>query len=111
MTNNLKPILPPVWKRFSKEEFAAIIEKHCGIITSICNEVDCNFKQFYLAIDHYKLRDFLAEQKKKLVSVAENAVLECLKSENEAVKMRAAEFCLKCQGKQYGWNTEPQVQI
>ena len=41
--NGMKPKLPPLWKRFTKQEFADIVEKHLGIITVCCNVLDCTY--------------------------------------------------------------------
>ena len=102
--NNLKPVLPPLQQRFTKEELQTIIEQNYGVVTVLCNVLDCNFSQFYKAIDYFKLRDFLAESKKRLVGLAENAILECLKSQNENIKLKASEITLKSLGKTEGWS-------
>ena len=41
--NGMKPKLPPLWKRFTKQEFANIVEKHMGIVTVCCNVLDCTY--------------------------------------------------------------------
>ena len=102
--NNLTPVTPPVYKRYSKEELQQIIEENYGIVTILCGILDCTYSQFYKALDYFKLRDCLAESKKRLVSLAEKAVLECLTSQNEQVKLRAAETTLKSLGKTEGWS-------
>ena len=104
MKNGLKPVLPAVHKRFTKEELQAIIEENYGIVTVICGLIDCTYAQFYKAIDYFKLRDFLAESKKRLVSLAEKAVLDCLSSQNENIKLKASEITLKSLGKTEGWS-------
>ena len=104
MKNGLKPVTPPVYKRFTKEELQTIIEQNYGIVTILCNVLDCTYSQFYKALDYYNLRDFLAESKKRLVGLAEKAVLECLSSQNEQIKLKAAETTLKSLGKTEGWS-------
>lgn len=104
MKNGLKPVTPPVYNRYGKEELQAIIEENYGIVTIICGIIDCNFSQFYKALDHYNLRECLANAKKNLVSLAEKAVLECLKSQNEQIRLRAAETTLKSLGRGEGWS-------
>lgn len=104
MKNGLKPVLPAVHKRFTKDELQTIIEDNYGITTVICGIIDCNFSQFYKAIDHYNLRDCLAESKKRLVGLAEKAILDCLKSQNENIKLKASEITLKSLGKTSGWS-------
>lgn len=102
--NNLNFVTPPVYQRYTKEELEEIIEKYYGITTIICGIVDCTYKQLYKAIDYYDLREYLADSKKQLVGMAEKAILECLESQNEQVKLRAAETTLKSLGKADGWN-------
>ena len=104
MKNGLKPVLPAVHKRFTKEELQAIIEENFGIVTVICGLIDCTYSQFYKALDYFKLRDCLAESKSRLVSLAEKAVLECLTSQNENIKLKASEITLKSLGKTEGWS-------
>ena len=102
--NNLTPVTPPVFKRYSKEELQQIIEKNYGIVTILCGILDCTYSQFYKAIDYFNLRDFLAQSKKRLVGLAEKAVLECLTSQNENIKLKAAETTLKSLGKSDEWS-------
>lgn len=102
--NNLNFVTPPVYQRYTKEELEEIIEKYYGITTIICGIVDCTYKQLYKAIDYYDLREYLADSKKQLVGMAEKAIVECLASQNEQVKLRAAETTLKSLGKADGWN-------
>ena len=104
--NKLKPVMPPLQQRFTKEELQTIIEQNYGVVTVLCNVLDCTYAQFYKAIDQYNLRDCLTNAKKNLVSLAENAILDCLTSQNEQVKLRAAETTLKSLGKTEGWGVE-----
>ena len=104
MKNGLKPVLPAVHKRFSKEQLQQIIEQSYGIVTICCAQIDCTYAQFYKALDHYNIRDCLANAKKNLVGLAEKAILDCLKSENENIKLKASEITLKSLGKTAGWN-------
>lgn len=106
LKNNMPPVLPAVHKRFSKEQLQQIIEQNYGIVTVCCAQIDCTFKQFYKALDHYNLRDFLAESKKHLVGLAEKCILDCLTSQNEQIKLKAAETTLKSLGKNDGWGVE-----
>ena len=57
--NGMKPKLPPLWKRYTKQEFADIVEKHMGIVTVCCNVLDCTYSQFWHAAGHWDLRDFV----------------------------------------------------
>lgn len=114
MKNGLKPVLPAVHKRFSKDQLQQIIEQNYGIVTICAAQIDCTYAQFYRAIDHYNLRDCLANAKKNLVGLAEKAILDCLKSQNENIKLKASEITLKSLGKTEGWsfdNTQINQQI
>lgn len=75
----------------------------------MCAQLDCSYHQLYKCLDHYGLREELAEAKKNLVGIAEKALLECLQSDNESVKLRAAETTLKSLGKEDGWAQGPQI--
>lgn len=103
-------VLPALDKRYTKEELEKVIEDNYGIVTIICAILDCTPKQLYKAIDKWSLRDHLKESKQSLVSVAEKAILECLRSENENIKLKSAEITLKSLGKDT-WSQTPQVQI
>ena len=107
---NKKAVLPSLEKRYTKEEVEKVIEENYGIVTIICDLLDCTASQFYKAVDKFGLRDHLKESKNNLVSVAEKAILDCLRSENENIKLKSAEITLKSLGKDT-WSQTPQVQI
>lgn len=107
---NKKAVLPSIEKRYTKEEVEKVIEENYGIVTIICDLLDCTARQFYKAVDKWGLRDHLKESKNNLVSVAEKAILDCLRSENENIKLKSAEITLKSLGKDT-WSQTPQVQI
>lgn len=110
--NRMKPKLPAVWKRMTKQEFSDIVEKHFGIVTVCCNVIDCTYTQFWQAASHWELRDFVRQQKASLVSKAEQTVAEKLDSQIDSVALRAAEIVLKSQAaKDQGWGSQPQVQV
>lgn len=110
--NHMKPKLPAIWKRFTKQEFADIVEKHFGIVTVCCNVLDCTYSQFWQAASHWELRDFVKQQKAALVSKAEQTIAEKLDSQIDTVALRAAEIVLKSQAaRDQGWGSQPQVQV
>ena len=55
ITPNLKPKLPPLKDRCTKEQIETCIEKHYGVVTRICNELDCTYSQFYKAVRSFGL--------------------------------------------------------
>ena len=107
---NRKAVMPPVCKRFKKEEVERIIDENYGILTLVCGLLDCTPKQFYNAVDKWGLSDPLKEAKNQLVGVAEEAILDCLHSDNENIKLKSAEITLKSLGKDT-WSQAPQVKI
>lgn len=110
--NHMQPKLPPIWKRFTKQEFANVVEKHMGIVTVCCNVLDCTYSQFWQAAGHWELRDFVRAQKAALVSKAEQTIAEKLDSEFDNVALKAAEIVLKSQAaREQGWGSQPQVQV
>ena len=106
----INAVLPSLEKRYTKEEVERIIEENYGILTIMCAILDCTPRQFYNAIDKWGLRDHLRDAKNNLVSVTEKAILDCLRSENENIKLKSAEITLKSLGKDT-WSQTPQVQI
>jgi hypothetical protein len=100
----LAKVLPAVHERFTKEEVEDVIMNNYGIVTVICGLLDCNYKQFYNALDHYKLRGKLLEAKQSMVSLAEEAILKSLQSNNENIRLKSAEITLKSLGRDFGWN-------
>ena len=110
--NGMKPKLPPLWKRMSKQAFADVVEKHMGIVTVCCNVLDCTYSQFWQAAGHWDLRNFVRAQKAALVSKAEETIAKKLDSEFDNVALRAAEIVLKSQAaRDQGWGSQPQVQV
>ena len=110
--NGMKPKLPALWKRITKQEFADIVEKHLGIVTVCCNVLDCTYSQFWQAASHWELRDFVKQQKAALVSKAEQTIAQKLDSPVDTVALRAAEIVLKSQAaRDQGWGSQPQVQV
>ena len=107
---NKNAVLPAVYKRYTKEEVEKVIEENYGIVTLICDLLDCTASQFYKAVDKWGLRDHLKEAKQSLVGVAEEVILDCLRSQNENIKLKSAEITLKSLGKDT-WSQNPQVQI
>lgn len=43
ITNKLAPKLPPLDKRYTREQLEDCIERQYGIVTAICNELDCTY--------------------------------------------------------------------
>lgn len=103
--------LPPIWKRMSKQQFMDLIERHMGIVTVCANILDCTYTQFYQAVSHWNLRDFLQAQKANLVAKAEEAVYRALDSQSEQTALRAAELVLKLkQARAAGWGEDKSPQ-
>lgn len=67
VTNGMKPKLPALKHRYTREQLEETIDKHYGIVTAICNDIDCSYAQFYSAIKHYGLSDKLQEAKQRIV--------------------------------------------
>lgn len=41
---HMRSKLPAIWNRFTKQEFADVVEKHFGIVTVCCNVLDCSYR-------------------------------------------------------------------
>lgn len=107
VTNGLKPKLPPVKERYTKEQVEDCIERHLGIVTSICNDLDCTYSQFYRAIKEYQLDGKIAEARKSIVAEAEGALLQALRSPDDRLRLDAAKYTLSRLGKEAGWGDYP----
>lgn len=107
----MKPKTPPIWNTISQQEFEKLIDEHYGIVTVICNILDCTFTQFHRAISHWNLQSKLDEAKRNLVSLAEQVVLDKMSSKSDSIALKAAEITLKSKaGRDAGWGSEPQIQ-
>lgn len=111
VTNALKPKLPPLKDRYTREQIESCIETHYGVVTRICNELDCTYSQFYKAVKDMDLQTVLAESKKNLVSLAEHTLLEALQSVDEKTRVDVAKYTLSRLGKDYGWSDSNNVQV
>lgn len=105
-----KAVLPALDKRYTRDQLEDQIWENYGIVTVLCAKLDCTPKQFYGTLDKLKLRECLKQAKQQLVGIAERAIVDCLHSENEQIKLKAAETTLKSLGKEE-WSQAPQVQI
>lgn len=80
--NLLQPIrqasLPALWHRLTKEDLEKELFDCNGIVTLICNKLDCSYKQLYNALDHYGLRDSLREAKQIMLGKAEEVLVKSL---------------------------------
>lgn len=114
--NLLQPIrqasLPALWHRLTKDDLEKELFDCKGIVTLICNKLDCSYKQLYNALDHYGLRDSLKQAKEMMLGQAEEVVVKSLQSNNEAIALKAAETVLKSRfAMEQGWGSGPQVNI
>lgn len=105
-----KAVLSALDKRYTRDQLEDQIWENYGIVTVLCAKLDCTPKQFYSTLDKLKLRECLKQAKQQLVGIAERAIVDCLHSENEQIKLKAAETTLKSLGKEE-WSQAPQVQI
>lgn len=85
------------------------IEKHLGILTSVCCELDCTWLQLQHAIKHWGLEQFVQGAKRQFISRAEQVLLSALDNPRDALD--AAKFILTTQGKDVGWSRDPNTQI
>ena len=103
----MKIKLPALQQRYSKDQIIEVIQKNYGVLTAICNELDCTYSQFYKYVNkNIEVKEIFAKSKECLVSLAEQKILECLKSEDEKIKLQAAIHTTKSLGKKLGWSGE-----
>ena len=103
--------VPPIEQRYTKDEVVECIHRHFGIFTAICNELDCSFYALTKYIRKNGLDGDVSEARKTITEVAQNAILECLNSKDEKVRLDAAKFTLKSLGKDKGWSENPNLAV
>lgn len=59
ITGGMKAVLPPLWERYTKEEFMSVVEHNVGITTAVCNQLDCTFTQYWNAVKKWGLQEFV----------------------------------------------------
>lgn len=105
----LKAVLPAVASRYTEDQLKEVIDKHFGVVTSIVNDIDCTYPQFYKAIKKYNLQGYLQEAKRNIISLAEAQIVRSLNNPEEAFD--AAKFILERLGKNEGWSRDPSVAV
>ena len=103
--------VPPIDQRYTKDEVVECIHRHFGIFTAICNELDCSFYALTKYIRKNELEADVSEARKTITEVAQNAIMECLNSKDERVRLDAAKFTLKSLGKDKGWSENPNLAV
>lgn len=109
-TSRMLPKLPALEKRCTKEILRKTIEDNYGIVTAVCNMLDCTASQFYKALAHFGLEEELEKAREQLASRAESTLLKALDSDDERIRLQAAEFILKMRGQRCGWTGSPSAQ-
>jgi len=103
--------VPPIEQRYTKDDVVECIHRHFGIFTAICNELDCSFYALTKYIRKNGLENDVSEARKTITEVAQNAIMECLNSKDERVRLDAAKFTLKSLGKDKGWSENPNLAV
>lgn len=103
--------VPPIEQRYTKDDVVECIHRHFGIFTAICNELDCSFYALSKYIRKNGLENDVSEARKTITEVAQNAIMECLNSKDERVRLDAAKFTLKSLGKDKGWSENPNLAV
>lgn len=105
MNNKAVRKLSMLEKRYTNEEIEQTILKMHGVVTYICSALDCTYRQFeeYLG-RNIEMKDVLNKAKESLIDYAEHTLIDCLNSDDEKIKLNAAEFVLKGPGKKRGWS-------
>ena len=99
-------------KRYKKDEIVLAIGQCRGVLKDICSTLDCTRGelQHYINI-HSEIKPLLQDAREDIIDEAEKVLLEKLRSDNEQVAQRAAEFILKSLGKKRGYADQPQVEV
>lgn len=102
---------PSIESRYTVEQVRDCIHRHFGIFTAICNELDCTFYALTKYARKNKLEGDITEARGTLMEVAQDAILGCLNSKDERVRLDAAKFTLKTLGKDKGWSENPNIAV
>lgn len=102
---------PSIESRYTVEQVRDCIHRHFGIFTAICNELDCTFYALTKYARKNKLEGDINEARGTLMEVAQDAILGCLNSKDERVRLDAAKFTLKTLGKEKGWSENPNFAV
>ena len=99
--------LPPLWNRYSQEDVEDCISRHYGLVTPICNELDCTQAQLNRAIEKWKLQPIVDEARQQIVDTAEETLVQLMHDADSKIRIEAAKFALKTAGRQRGWSDAP----
>ena len=92
--------LPPLSKRYTKEQVREAVYACDGCVTLLCNVLDCTAQQFWAACERWKLGADVNKAKAQYADKAEAALVGLLGSDNEKIRLDAAKFVLKAKA---GW--------
>ncbi|WP_407450920.1 hypothetical protein [Fibrobacter sp.] len=95
----------PLELQFSRYDIAEAIAKSDGSVRRLSNLLSTSelYVNLFLSENAWAMTLFKAVRK-HIVAKAENAISECLDSDNEKVKFAAAKFVLTAMGGDEGWN-------
>lgn len=105
--------IAPIAKRFTSQQIAQAVLDANGITAGICRLLDSTPVQWRDYIRKFpKVKQLQEEARSQIVDKAEQAVVDLLSSEDEQIKLKAAELVLKRLGKDRGWSEiQPAQQI
>lgn len=87
--------------KWSKEQLKIAAENSNGTYISLARQLGCKSVLTAKAwIEKYPdVYDVFMQKKRQLIDVAEDTLFDCLNSQNDAVRLKAAEFVLKTVGR------------
>lgn len=97
-------LLPSLAKRYTDEQMVEAIYDCCGIKTQMCFKLDCTQNQLDKWFEtHAQFKEHLVKAREKIVNLAEEVILQSLRSPDEKIRLEAAKTTLRQLGRNYGW--------
>ena len=105
--------LPAIAKRYTEEQVKDVIWKMHGVRSLVSLELECTPRQLkYYLQEHPALKNELVEARNGIVDLAEEVIINSLKSEDPDIALDAAKTVLKQLGRNRGWGgTDSVVQV
>ena len=99
--------LPPLSKRYTKEQIEDVIVRAHGLTSSICAALDCTTQQFYVYLRNKpEMKQLQDDSRMDFINEAERVVMENLHDPDPSIRQQAAQYVLNRLGRTKGWGED-----
>lgn len=99
--------LPPLSKRYTKEQIEDVIVRAHGLTSSICTALDCTTQQFYVYLRNKpEMKQLQEDCRMDFINEAERVVMENLHDPDPSIRQQAAQYVLNRLGRTKGWGED-----